>query len=193
VLGSTCAGGSKGGAGPRLVNLGASQGCENFSLTKPKLFLAESRSLRKVMLIRDTSKFMNSLPAVCCVIVSDQDNRILLIKRGRDPYLNKWSLISGIGYIKKGKTPEEGVVDEVVGDVSALPTNIKNLFSIYSDSQKVIVFSAQVNKEKTIIASPHVTDLKWCTEDELGNFDDLAFDHGEILKKYLSTRDIPHK
>lgn len=49
---------------------------------------------------------MNTIPTVCCVIVVNNDNRILLIKRGRDPYVNKWSLISGIGYIKKGITIE---------------------------------------------------------------------------------------
>ena len=41
-------GDSKGTAGPRLVNLGASQACENFGLTKPKLFLGESPRLRKL-------------------------------------------------------------------------------------------------------------------------------------------------
>jgi len=132
---------------------------------------------------------MNTSPTVCCVIVLDEDGRILLIKRGRDPYVNKWSLISGIGYAKKGKAVEEGVVDEVIGDIMALPINIKKLFSIYDDSQKVVVFSAQVKNGETILASSHVTDWKWCAEGELGNFDDLAFDHGNILKKYLSARD----
>jgi 8-oxo-dGTP diphosphatase len=131
---------------------------------------------------------MNILPTVCCVIVLDDNNKILLIKRGREPYKNNWSLISGIGYIKKGKSLEEGVIDEVVGDVTALPTNIKKLFSINKDSQEVAVFSAQVNKEEVASASPHVTDMKWCNEDELSNFNELAFDHGEILMKYLVAR-----
>ncbi len=133
---------------------------------------------------------MNIQPTVCCVIVLDRDKRILLIKRGKDPYVNKWSLVSGIGYIKRGMTPKEGVVDEVAGDITALPTNIKKIFSICNDSQEVVVFTAQVKNDETILVLPHVIDLKWCTEGELDNFDDLAFEHEDILKKYLSARDV---
>lgn len=131
---------------------------------------------------------MNTSPIVCCVIVLNENNEILLIKRGKEPYINKWSLISGIGYSKKGMTPIEGVVDEVVGDVTALPFNIKNLFSVQDNSQIVLVFSAQVNKSEVIPVSPYVSELKWFTKNELRNLDNLAFDHEEVLNGYTKIK-----
>lgn len=76
-----------------------------------------------------------------------------------------------------------------MGDVVALPTNIEKLFSIDNNSQEVIVFSALVNSEETAPVAPHAIELKWCTRDEVRNFSDLAFEHEEILERYLSARD----
>lgn len=132
---------------------------------------------------------MNKLPTVCCVIVLDKDNNILLVKRGREPHMNKWSLISGTGYTKKEKTLEEGVVDEVFGDIGVLPLNIKKLFSIRIDSQEVVVFIAYVNRDGVIAIPPYVVDICWCTKEEISSFRDLAFDHEAILEKFTTEPD----
>ncbi len=107
---------------------------------------------------------------------------------GREPFINKWSLVSGVGYAKKRKTVEEGVIDEVSWDIRAIPFDIKKLFSINKNSQKMVVFSAKVNEEHVAPTPPHVVDIKWCTDDELRNFEDLAFEHQYVLKRYLSAR-----
>lgn len=99
--------------------------------------------------------------------------------------MNKWALVSGVGYAKKGKTIEEGVVDEVVGDVVATPSQIKRLSSLDDNSQEVIVFSAQVNVNEVVPVAPHANGLMWCDESEFPDLSDLAFDHGEILSRYL--------
>lgn len=131
---------------------------------------------------------MSALPTVCCVIVLDKDQRILLIKRGKDPHMNKWALISGVGYAKKGMTCEEGVIDEVTGDIATPPTTVKRLFLVEDTSQEVLVFSAEIDKDCMKPVLPHATGAKWISPDELDNHDDLAFGHTKILKRYLSTQ-----
>ncbi len=76
-----------------------------------------------------------------------------------------------------------------MGDVGALPTNIKKQFSISNNSQEVIVFSAEINSEEAVPVPPHALELQWCTKDEARDLNDLAFEHVMILKKYLSARD----
>jgi ADP-ribose pyrophosphatase YjhB (NUDIX family) len=130
---------------------------------------------------------MKKLPTVCCVIVldSNNNNEILLTKRGRNPSKGKWGLISGIGYLDEGMTVEEGVAFEVLGDVKAKPVNITKQFTVIELSQEIVVFTAEVKRDDIIFQTPHVMGIKWCLADKNIETQDLAFNHSNILDKYL--------
>ncbi|MBU0707368.1 hypothetical protein KKG41_03275 [Patescibacteria group bacterium] len=43
----------------------------------------------------------------------------MLIKRGRNPFVGYWALVSGIGETKKGMSPAQAVLDEVDCDLQS--------------------------------------------------------------------------
>lgn len=115
-----------------------------------------------------------------CVVVLNSKDELLFIKRGREPYENQWALISGIGYIKKGLSLEEGVADEVMGDVGIKPTDIKFLFSL----EDTLVYEAKVDEHEVSPQPPHVLDSTWKSINQTSELGPLAFEHEEILEKY---------
>jgi len=122
---------------------------------------------------------------VCCVICLSEDGKILFIKRGRDPYKGKWSLIGGVGYSKQNLTPEQGVYLEVVGDVVAEPSDVEYLFTISYDNEDVQVFQAHVDSQKVTPQIPYAVDVAWCSENEIKELGELAFEHSDILDKFF--------
>ena len=124
---------------------------------------------------------------VCCVVCLNEDGKILLIKRGREPYKNTWALIGGVGYAKKDLTPAQGVFDEVTGDVLAEPTSVEYLFTLSNEDVEIQVFKANVDSGKVAAQAPYVLDIKWCTVNEIKELGELAFEHSIILKKFIDT------
>lgn len=122
--------------------------------------------------------------AVCCVICLNKNKEVLLIKRGKEPFRDKWSLISGVGYAKKKLTPEQGVHDEVVWDVTAQPFEIEYLFTVTGDYSEIKVFKADVEQQDVVPREPDVLDAQWCSLDEVSKLDELGFEHSEILRKF---------
>jgi len=124
-------------------------------------------------------------PDVCCVIVQNHSGEILLIKRGREPYKDMWSLISGIGYTKQGLSLEDGVKTEVIGDIKVVPENTKHLFDIVDDNlQKVSVYSAEVGNQEILPQKPYVTEVKWFNIKDISSLVQLAFGHNRVLSKF---------
>lgn len=128
---------------------------------------------------------MNEKPApVCCVICLNSSNEVLFIKRGKEPFRDKWSLISGIGYAKKKLTPEQGVHDEVMWDVAAQPFKIEYLFTVSGDDSEIKVFKAEVEPQDVAPREPDVLDTQWCTLNEVSKLGELGFEHSEILQRF---------
>jgi ADP-ribose pyrophosphatase YjhB (NUDIX family) len=121
---------------------------------------------------------------VCCVICINENGEILLIKRGKEPFRDKWSLISGVGYAKKNLTPEQGVYDEVVWDVIAQPFEVEYLFAITGDESEIQVFKAEVEPQDVAPREPDVPDAQWYSLDEVSKLGELGFEHSEILRMF---------
>jgi len=126
-----------------------------------------------------------SKQVVCCVICLNEVGEILLIKREREPYKNKWSLISGVGYLKHGLTPEQGVHAEVVCDVLAVPSDVEYLFTLSHSEGNTKVFGAYIESIKVTPQSPYVTEVAWCSRGDVESFGKLAFEHSDILDKFF--------
>ncbi len=131
---------------------------------------------------------MEKIRATCAIITNEQ-NQILLIKRGREPFLGHWALISGIGATKKGLPPEKAVIDEVKCDLQTLFFEHKLLFTlpVLNDNfvNEVSVFIGKVAESKIIMHPPFSLEYKWFSPNEIRNMAPLAFSHNKIIEKFL--------
>jgi len=138
---------------------------------------------------------MKKVKTTCAIVINDK-KEILLIKRGQEPFANHWALISGIGETKKGLSPEKAVLGEVKWDLQTLFINPKLLFTIrisndrYTD--EIIVFVGKVNESKIKLNPPYSSEYKWFSPTDIDKLDQLAFEHKEIITKYLK-QNIPNK
>ncbi len=91
---------------------------------------------------------MKKIKATCVIVVNDKE-KILLVKRGREPFAGHWALISGIGETKKGLSPKEAVLGEVECDLQTSFLEPELLFSIPFNNDEyidgTIVFKCKVN------------------------------------------------
>jgi ADP-ribose pyrophosphatase YjhB (NUDIX family) len=134
---------------------------------------------------------MRKYKTVCALVINNK-NDILLIKRGREPFKGYWSLISGLGESKKGIKPEIGVVEEVNCDLQTNSFNGDYLFSIPikgdNFTDEVVVFVGKVNEAEIKINPPFSLEYKWVSEKDTDTFENLAFEHTKVIKKYLRRK-----
>lgn len=133
---------------------------------------------------------MKKVQATCAIIVNDK-GELLLIKRGREPFAGYWALVSGIGETKKGLSPEKAILGEVECDLQTLFMG-KLLFSVpIHDDQYVyetVVFIGEVDESKIKINPPFSIECKWFSLDEINNLDRLAYEHNEIISRYIREK-----
>ena len=141
-------------------------------------------------------------PITVVDIIVPWDHKILLVKRGVDPYKGKWAFPGG--HIEHGKeTLEEAAVRELREETNII-VKIKDLklFGNYSkpnrdprDHYISHVYEA-ADWSGEIKAGDDASKAAWYSWDELWNGSafrtpkniPLAFDHRKILKDYLISR-----
>ncbi|MCK5476978.1 MAG: NUDIX hydrolase [Candidatus Aenigmarchaeota archaeon] len=124
-----------------------------------------------------------------------EKEKILLIKRATQPYLNHWALPGG--FVELNETLEVAVVREV-NEETCLRTKTNRLIGAYSDPKRdprghtvsIVYFM-----KTTAGSKPKKTDE--AKEIEYFDFDKIpekiAFDHRKIIndaKKYLKSRNL---
>ena len=133
---------------------------------------------------------MEKVQATCAIIVNNK-GELLLIKRGREPFAGYWALISGIGEIKKGLSPEKAVLGEVECDIQTSFIG-KLLFSmpIQNDQYiyETVVFIGEVDESRIKINSPFSMEYKWFSFDEINNLGKLAYEHNDIINRYFREK-----
>ena len=119
-----------------------------------------------------------------------RNNRILLIKRKREPFKNKYALPGG--FVDYGETTEKAVVREI-WEETHLKTEINQLIGIYSQPKRdprrhtiTIAYSLQV-KSGTLKAGSDASLVKWFDLDSLPQ---LAFDHEQIITDFRNKNKI---
>ena len=94
-----------------------------------KKLITKTENERERLFCQNCQEFIykNPIPVVAGVIL-EQGNRILLIKRGMEPCINKWALPSG--FIEINESPKECIIREIKEETN-LNCRIKYLFGVY--------------------------------------------------------------
>lgn len=135
---------------------------------------------------------MEKIQATCAIVINDK-NQLLLIKRGREPFAGYWALISGIGETKKGMVPEQAVLGEVECDLqTAFDGEFLFTIPIHNDKfvYETVVFIGKVDGSKIKINPPFSLDYKWFSLDKIKKLGRLAYEHNEIIDKYIEKQKI---
>ncbi len=122
------------------------------------------------------------------IIVNDA-NEILLIKRGREPFKDCWSLVGGIGESRKGRLPEEVICNEVLWDLGTKFLNSRFLFSVPVENDErtdeVLVFVGNVDESEIQTRPGYTDDHSWFSLEKIEEYKDtLAFENFEIIDRY---------
>ncbi len=117
-------------------------------------------------------------------------NKLVLIKRGRNPFKNSYALPGG--FVEYNEKVEDAVVREMKEETGLL-TQVKSIFGVYSNPKRdprghtvSIVYELKVTGGKLLPGD----DAKEVKLFPLSKLPLLAFDHGEIVAEFLSKRKI---
>jgi len=109
-----------------------------------------------------------------CIIADGA--RVLLIRRGLEPSLGKWTYPGG--FVDLGETPEKSALRETVEEVG-MRVREPELMGIYADRHEpapiiVVTYVAKPGPEAPIV-TPEAIEVRYFGVDEIP-WDDLAFD-----------------
>ena len=126
-------------------------------------------------------------PSVTADGIVVKGDKILLIKRGRDPFKGSYALPGG--FLEEGERLEDCVVREV-REETGLDTEIVSLVGVYSDPDRDPRghFVTAVYRLKPVggrvKAGDDAAHVEWVRRDRLPEF---AFDHGRIVRDFISA------
>ena len=125
------------------------------------------------------------------VFRKNPDSEILLIQRSAEPYENMWAFPGG--FVDMDETAEQAVVRELYEETALKEINLKQ-FHTFSDVNRdprhrtiTIAFGGFMNEILNPNAGDDARQARWFPLSELPK---LAFDHGEILEKFLKEKFI---
>lgn len=133
-----------------------------------------------------TYKYERPSITVDCVVfgLDERELRIMLIKRGAEPFKNRWALPGG--FIHMDETLEKAAVRELKEETGIEKIFLEQLYT-FGDVNRdprgrviTVAYYALVNLfEHKITASTDAAKAAWFSIDDLP---DLAFDHGKIIE-----------
>jgi len=114
-----------------------------------------------------------------------KNRKILLIKRGNQPFKGKWALPGG--FVEYEEKTEDAVKREVFEE-TGLKTKIKQLVGIYSDPKRdprghtiTIVYNLEISGGK-MESSGDACDINFFNVNKLPQ---LSFDHNSIIQDFI--------
>jgi 8-oxo-dGTP diphosphatase len=123
-----------------------------------------------------------------CDMVLVEDGKILLIRRGREPFMGEWAVPGG--RIEDGETAEECAAREMKEE-TGLDVEIVRLTGLYSnpkrDPRGIIVAAYLVRRMGgTVAGGDDAAEAKWFP---IGGMPKLCTDHGKIVADALAQLD----
>ena len=122
---------------------------------------------------------------VAADIVIIKGGRVLLIKRGHEPFKGMWALPGG--RLEENESIEECAVREAKGEIGA-DVEIKKLVGVYSkpdrDPRKIVAIAFLCDVEGDIKAGDDAVEARWFEIEEVKKMR-LASDHNKIIEDAL--------
>ncbi|MDD5192640.1 MAG: NUDIX domain-containing protein [Candidatus Nanoarchaeia archaeon] len=118
--------------------------------------------------------------------IKDNNLKVLLVKRGVEPFKNKWAFPGG--FVKIHENLEQAAKRELEEETGVKEVYLEQLYTFGDVSRDprgrviTVTYFALINSEKAkekLNASTDVIEAEWF---EISNLPPLAFDHSEILK-----------
>lgn len=135
-------------------------------------------------------EFPRPAVTVDVVILSEEENpRVLLIRRGKDPFVGMWAIPGGFVDMEEGL--EEAARRELLEETGVQAERLEQ-FRTFGDPGRdprgrtiSVVYLARVDADNVEPrAADDATEAAWHRLERLPK---LAFDHGEILKRVRDT------
>jgi ADP-ribose pyrophosphatase YjhB (NUDIX family) len=125
-------------------------------------------------------------------LIIEKDDKILLIRRGSEPFKGKLALPGGHLEYKKGEKLEEAAIREAKEETN-IDVDLKKVFNVYSGKERdprgysiSVVFIAKPLRGKPK-AKSDAASLGWFDPKSLKK-NMLAFDHYKIIKDYVKYK-----
>lgn len=129
----------------------------------------------------------NPVPTVDVIV--QRSNRILLVKRKKDPFKDKLALPGG--FVNENETVEDAALREIKEETS-LSIELKEILGVYSDPKRdprgqimsVVFIGEDTNNDKPqAIAGDDAKEIQWI---DINSIDDsnIGFDHSKVLSDY---------
>lgn len=118
-------------------------------------------------------------------VKEEQEIFVLLIQRGREPFLNQWALPGG--FINMDETLEEACkreLEEETGLEVKQMTQLKTYDAIDRDPRHrtvSVVHYTELKKKQPVFGGDDAAEAKWFS---LNDLPQLAFDHALILRDF---------
>jgi 8-oxo-dGTP diphosphatase len=123
-------------------------------------------------------------------LVRDRRGRLLLVKRGRPPFLESWALPGG--FCEWKETTEDCCARETQEE-TGVTVKVGKLLGVYSDPERdprghtvTVLYEARPLRG-TAKGSDDAAEARWFTKRELRGLE-FAFDHGMIIRQQLARR-----
>ncbi len=132
-----------------------------------------------------------NLPRVTVdTLVRDRRGRLLLVRRGRPPFLGSWALPGG--FCEYGETTEQCGARETLEE-TGVTVKIGRLLGVYSDPKRdprwhtvTVLYEGQPLRGEPK-GSDDAAEARWFAKNELRSLR-FAFDHGEIIRRQMVRR-----
>ena len=132
---------------------------------------------------------MEYQPLLVTAALVVRDDGILLLKRGREPYLNQWGFPGGVGGFKVSKNPYEAVVSEVLGDVGCTFKGEFFMQNYFAQNEPTVTLFYVGSIEGEPVPRCEGVLLAEYVPIREAVMKDLAFDHNIVLEEYFNTLD----
>jgi len=130
-------------------------------------------------------------PLVTVDAVVEQQDKILLVRRGKEPFQGAWALPGG--FVEYGESTEEAAAREVMEE-TGVAIEVEGLLGVYSDPRRdprghviSICYVAKGCGEPR--GGSDAAEARFFPLDALDGMS-LAFDHAGIIRDYKRYRDV---
>lgn len=135
-------------------------------------------------------------PAPCAGALVIRDGKVLLVRRGIEPYKGCWDIPGG--FMESNETPEQAVAREMLEETGLKIFNLRYLIALPDTYGKhgvgeepeytLNIYFLATAEPGTAIASDDVIAAQWFAPDELPSDNEIAFVHSPKVIQLLRTR-----